>query len=214
MTLRQPSLQRLTTTDAVGHNSRVIFLEDVRAILRTRPMQVRYGGMLTGWKFAAYVPLMLVFNPGVLAVGLYRLANFFCGLPFPARYVALLIDRLNTLLTGVQAPAGAKFGPGLVIMHPQAVILSPNMTAGTNLTVVGPSVTVGWQQIDGDPAGQEVLIGDDVVIGAGAKVLGPLTIGDRVQIGPNSMLIEDAADDSTVISAARTKILALAPESD
>jgi serine O-acetyltransferase len=193
----------------LGHNQRVIFLEDVRAILSTKPMLLRYDGLLSGWKFAVYVPVMLIFNPGVLAVGLFRLSSFLRSLPFPARWFALLFDRLNTLLTGVQLPAAATFGPGLVIMHPQAVVLSPNMTAGSNLTVVGPSVTVGWQDIDGDPDGQEVLIGDDVVIGAGAKVLGPLTVGDRVQIGPNAMLTEDAGDDTTVISAARTKVLSL-----
>lgn len=193
----------------MGHNQRVIFLEDVRAILSTKPMLLRYDGLLSGWKFAVYVPVMLIFNPGVLAVGLFRLSSFLRSLPFPARWFALLFDRLNTLLTGVQLPAAATFGPGLVIMHPQAVVLSPNMTAGSNLTVVGPSVTVGWQDIDGDPDGQEVLIGDDVVIGAGAKVLGPLTVGDRVQIGPNAMLTEDAGDDTTVISAARTKVLSL-----
>lgn len=188
------------------------FLEDVRAILRTKPMQLRYGGELSGAKLAAYVPIMLVFNPGVLAVGLFRASHWFCGLPFPARYVALLLDRLNTLLTGVQLPAAAEIGPGLVIMHPQAVILSPNMVAGRNLTVVGPAVTIGWLEVDGDPAGQRVEIGDDVVIGASAKVLGPLTVGDRVTIGPNSMLTEDAGDDATVISAARTKVISLAPE--
>lgn len=191
-----------------------MFLEDIRAILRTKPMRLRYGGELTGWKFWAYVPVMLVFNPGVLAVGLYRLSSWARGLPFPARYLGLLLDRLNTLLTGVQLPAAAQFGPGFVIMHPQAVILAPNMVAGSNLTVVGPSVTIGWLDVDGDPDGQCVTIGDDVIVGAGAKVLGPLSVGDRVQIGPNAMLTEDAADDTTVISAARTKVMALAPEVD
>lgn len=188
-----------------------MFLEDVRAILRTKPMLLRYGGELTGAKFWAYVPIMLVFNPGALAVGLFRASSWFSSLPFPARYVALLLDRLNTLLTGSQLPAAAQIGPGLVIMHPQAVILSPNMVAGKNLTVVGPSVTVGWLDVDGDPEGQVVAIGDDVTIGASAKVLGPLTVGDRVTIGPNSMLTEDAGDDATVISAARTKVISLAP---
>ncbi len=190
-----------------------MFLEDVRAILRTKPMRLRYGGELSGWKFWAYVPVMLVFNAGVLAVGIYRLSSFVRALPFPARYLALVLDRLNTLLTGVQLPAAAKFGPGFVIMHPQAVILAPNMIAGRNLTVVGPAVTIGWLDVDGDPDGQCVEIGDDVIVGASAKVLGPLVVGDRVKIGPNAMLTEDAADDATVISAARTKVMSLAPDS-
>jgi serine O-acetyltransferase len=174
----------------------------------------RYGGQLSGWKFAAYVPIMIVFNPGVLAVGLYRLSSFFAGLPFPARYLALAADRLNTLLTGVQLPASAKIGPGLIIMHPQAVILAPNLDAGSNLCVVGPAVTIGWQDVDGEPDEQTVKLGDDVIVGAGAKVLGPLSVGDRVKIGPNSMLTEDAADDATVISAARTKVISLAPAAE
>lgn len=190
----------------------MIFLEDVRAILSTKPMLLRYGGLLGGWKFAVYVPVMLIFNPGVLAVGLFRLAHALQRLPFPGRWLGLLFDRLNTLLTGVQLPASAEIGAGLVIMHPQAVILSPNMVAGRNLTVVGPSVTVGWQEIDSDPGRQVVLLGDDVVVGAGAKVLGPLSVGDRVKIGPNAMLTEDAPDDATVISSARTKVIKLASD--
>lgn len=209
--LRQKSLQQTTTADPLRHNSRVTFFEDVRAILRTGPMQARYGGVLDGWKFAVYVPVMLIFNPGVLAVGLYRLSSTLRALPFPARYLALLLDRLNTLLTGAQIPVAAEIGPGFVVMHPQAVVLAPNMSVGSNLTVVGPAVTIGWLEVDGDPDAQCVSIGDDVVVGAGAKVLGPLSIGDRVQIGPNSMLTEDAADDATVFSAARTKVISLAP---
>jgi serine O-acetyltransferase len=187
----------------------VAFLEDVRAILRTEPMRVRYGGVLSGWKFCLYLPVMLVFNPGVLAVGLFRLSSLLAGLPFPARYLALIVDRLNTLLTGVQLPAGAVIGPGFVVMHPQAVVLAPNMVAGHNLCVIGPSVTIGWLEVDGSPDGQCVTIGDDVLVGGGAKVLGPLTVGDRVKIGPNAMLTMDAPDDSTVISSARTKVISL-----
>jgi serine O-acetyltransferase len=187
----------------------VAFLEDVRAILRTEPMQARYGGMLTGWKFALYVPVMLVFNPGVLAVGLFRLSSTLAALPFPARLLALLFDRLNVLLTGSQLPAAATIGPGLVIMHPQAVVLAPNTVAGSNLCVIGPAVTIGWLEVDGNPEGQSVTIGDDVLIGAGAKLLGPLSVGDRVKVGPNVMLTTDAPDDSTVISTARTKVLSL-----
>lgn len=185
------------------------FLEDIRAILRTGPMQSRYGGELSGLRLYAYVPVMLAFNPGVLAIGLHRLAHAIVLLPFPARYLALLIDRINTLVTGAQIPAGATIGPGMVIMHPQAVVLAPNLVAGRNLCIIGPSVTIGWQDVDGEPGDQVVAVGDDVVVSAGAKVLGPLTVGDRVKIGPNATLMEDAGDDSTVVSAARTKVLAL-----
>lgn len=189
-----------------------MFLEDIRSILNSGPMLVRYGGQLSGVKFWAYVPIMLVFNPGVLAVGLYRLSSWLVALPFPARYGALLIDRINQFLTGVQLPATAKLGPGLQLVHPQAVVIAPNVVAGRNLRVAGAAVTIGWSDVDGAPDDQVVTIGDDVIVAAGAKILGPLTVGNNVKIGPNSMLVEDAPDDSTVISAARTKVISLAPE--
>jgi hypothetical protein len=89
----------------------MIFLEDIRSILRSGPMQRRYGGELRGAKFLVYVPIMLVFNPGVLAVGLYRLSSVLVQLPFPGRYLALLVDRFNQFATGAQLPASAKLVP-------------------------------------------------------------------------------------------------------
>lgn len=175
-------------------------------------MLLRYGGQLTGLKFWVYVPIMLVFNAGVLAVGLYRLSSWIGKFPFPARYGSLLIDRINQFLTGVQLPATAELGPGLQIVHPQAVIIAPNVVAGKNLRVAGAAVTIGWSDVDGAPDDQIVTIGDDVIVGAGAKILGPLRVGNDVKIGPNAMLVEDAPDGSTVISAARTKVISLAPE--
>ena len=73
-------------------------------------------------------------------------------------------------------------------------------------------MTIGWADVDGAPDDQIVTIGDNVIVGASAKILGPLTVGNDVKIGPNSMLVEDAPDGSTVISAARTKVISLAPE--
>lgn len=190
----------------------MMFLEDIRSILSSGPMLLRYGGQLSGWKFAAYVPIMLVFNAGVLAVGLYRLSSWLVELPFPGRYLALAVDRFNEFATGVQLPSRAKLGPGLQIVHPQGVVIAPNVVAGRNLRVAGAGVTIGWADVDGDPDDQVVTIGDDVIVGASAKILGPLTVGDRVKIGPNSMLLEDAPDDSTVMSAARTKVISLSSE--
>jgi serine O-acetyltransferase len=189
-----------------------MFLEDIRSILNSGPMLLRYGGELKGLKFWAYVPIMLVFNPGVLAVGLYRLSSWMVQLPFPARYGALLIDRINQFLTGVQLPATAKLGPGLQIVHPQAVIIAPNVVAGRNLRVAGAAVTIGWADVDGAPDDQIVTIGDNVIVGASAKILGPLTVGNDVKIGPNAMLVENAPDGSTVISAARTKVISLSAD--
>lgn len=129
-----------------------MFLDDIRSILNSGPMLLRYGGELKGLQFA--------------------------------------------FLTGVQLPATAKLGPWLQIVHPQAVIFAPNFVAGRNLRVAGAAVTIGV----------------NVIVGASAKILGPVAVGNDVKIGPNSMLVEDAPDGSTVISAARTKVISLAPE--
>jgi serine O-acetyltransferase len=185
--------------------------DDIRSILSSGPMVLRYGEM-SPLKFRVYTLVMLVLNPGVLAVALYRLSSWLAQQPLPGRYLAVIVDRLNVLISGCQLPAAAELGPGLQIVHPQAVIIAPNTVAGKNLRVAGASVTIGWSDVDGDPGTQAVTIVDNVIVGAGAKLLGPIHVGDGAQIGPNVVLMEDVPPGSNVISSARAKILNLKPE--
>jgi len=119
----------------------------------------------------------------------YRLAR---GNPTGA-----LLGRLARLawkgVAGTDVAGTPEIGPGLFISHGQATILSAERI-GANLQV-HQGVTVGWDY-RGD---RRPIIGDDVFIGAGAKVLGAVTVGDRARIGANAVVVSDVPAGATAV---------------
>ena len=89
-------------------------------------------------------------------------------------------------------PARTEIGAGLCIHHPQNIIVAPTTTIGENCTIYH-GVTVGRGPMPGTPK-----IGDNVVIYAGAKILGGITIGDNVEIGANAVVTRDVPSNSVV----------------
>jgi len=89
--------------------------------------------------------------------------------------------------------SGTPIGPGLFISHGQGTILSAE-SIGANCQV-HQGVTVGWDY-RGD---RRPIIGDDVFIGAGAKILGPVTIGDKAMIGANAVVVTDVPEGATAV---------------
>lgn len=89
--------------------------------------------------------------------------------------------------------SGTPIGPGLFISHGQGTILSAE-SIGANCQV-HQGVTVGWDY-RGD---RRPIIGDDVFIGAGAKILGPVTIGDKAMIGANAVVVSDVPAGATAV---------------
>jgi serine O-acetyltransferase len=95
-----------------------------------------------------------------------------------------------TLLSGIQIPRGCKIGPGLRIHHFGCIVLNPLTVLGKNCTL-RHGVTIGnRQEIDDVP-----VLGDNVDIGAGAKILGRIHIGNNVTIGANAVVITDIPDN-------------------
>jgi serine O-acetyltransferase len=107
------------------------------------------------------------------------------GLAKLARRVWRPVDGLD-----ISCPA---IGPGLVVRHGYGTILSAERI-GRNC-FVHRGVTIGWDE-RGD---RSPRVGDDVYIGAGAKVLGPITVGDGVRIGANAVVLSDVPDGSTAV---------------
>jgi serine acetyltransferase len=96
-------------------------------------------------------------------------------------------------------PCQADIGPGLLIVHPTlGVAVAPWAVVGRNLTLYGGNVI-------GDNSkcrrSGDILFGDDVLMGAGAKTIGKVRIGDRVKIGANALVIRDLPDGVTVVTA-------------
>jgi len=107
----------------------------------------------------------------------------------------LLIMRYRfwSIVCGADIPLNANLGGGLIILHPNGIVIHPEAVIGVNCLIF-QQVTIGAGSIPGFPK-----IGDHVDVGAGAKILGGITIGDNVKIGANSVVISDVPDNCTVV---------------
>jgi len=111
---------------------------------------------------------------------------------FLMRKLAVLRHRFWSAITGAEIPLGTRIGGGIMIPHPNGIVIHPD-------TVIGPNCLV-FQQVTlaGGESGAP-RIGGHVDIGAGAKVLGGIRIGDHSKIGANAVVIEDVPDHATAV---------------
>lgn len=135
-------------------------------------------------------------HPGFLACALLRLMHHFHQRGH--RRVAYKVRALNHALTGADFVPGCKIGAGLLAHHPNGIVIGGGVQVGTNCTIL-QHVTLGEKQADGRGAPQYPRLGDDVVVGAGAAILGPVTLGDGSVVGANAVVLSDAPQGSTVV---------------
>ena len=131
---------------------------------------------------------------GIHALFYYRLAGLFqrVGLKFVGR----ALSQWGRRRTGIEIHPGAKIGKGLFIDHGMGVVIGETTIIGDNVTLF-QGVTLGGT---GKEKGKRhPTLGNNVVVGAGAKVLGNINIGDYVSIGANAVVIHDAPPNSTVV---------------
>ncbi len=136
---------------------------------------------------------VMLLYPGFHAVALHRTANFF----FRHRliFIARLISQTNRFITGIEIHPGAKIGRGLFIDHGMGIVMGETAEIGDNCTIYH-GVTLGGT---GKETGKRhPTIGNNVLIGAGAIVLGPVNIGDNAMIGAGSVVMEDVEANTTV----------------
>lgn len=132
--------------------------------------------------------------PGLQALYLHRIAHWLysAGLPFVPR----LISQLSRFLTGIEIHPGAKIGRGVFIDHGMGVVIGETAIVG-DYAVIYQGATLGG-------TGKEIgkrhpTLGENVVVGAGAKVLGNIQIGNNVRIGAGSVVLRDVPSDCTVV---------------
>jgi len=132
--------------------------------------------------------------PGLYAVLFYRLAHRL----YKRRMFVLsrLISQIARNLTGIEIHPGAKIGRGLFIDHGMGVVIGETAEVGDNVTIYH-GVTLGGT--GKDKGKRHPTIGNNVVIGAGAKVLGPITVGDNVKIGANAVVLKNVPPNVTVV---------------
>ena len=132
--------------------------------------------------------------PGLHAIWLHRLAHALWKRGF--KLLGRLVSQTARFLTGIEIHPGAQIGPGFFIDHGMGVVIGETAEIGSNVTLYH-GVTLGgvsWQKGKRHPT-----LGDSVVVGAGAKVLGPITVGSHSRIGANSVVVKDTPAESVVV---------------
>ena len=122
-----------------------------------------------------------------IAHGLYKIKLFF---------LARLISQLGRFFTGIEIHPGAKIGKGLFIDHGMGVVIGETAEIGDNVTIYH-GVTLGGT--GKDKGKRHPTIGNDVIIGCGAKILGPISIGDGAKIGANSVVLKNVPKGKTAV---------------
>jgi serine O-acetyltransferase len=155
--------------------------EDIQAVFERDPA-------------ARSVAEILFCYPGFHAVLVYRLAHWFWTrrLYFLGRFTS----HVGRALTGIEIHPGAAIGKAFFIDHGMGVVIGETSEIGDNVTLYH-GVTLGgttWRKGKRHPT-----IGNNVVVGAGAKVLGPVKIGDNTRIGANSVVISEIPSNSVVV---------------
>lgn len=137
---------------------------------------------------------VLLLYPSMHAIIAYRIAHGFYKRKF--YFIARLISQAARFFTGIEIHPGAKIGKGLFIDHGMGVVIGETAEIGNDV-VIYHGVTLGGT---GKETGKRhPTVGNNVVIGAGAKVLGPIYIGDNSKIGANAVVLADIPCNSTAV---------------
>jgi len=132
--------------------------------------------------------------PGVHAVWGHRISHGLWNRG--SKVLARVVAELTRILTGVDIHPGALLGPGLFIDHATGVVIGETAEVGEDVTLFH-GVTLGGT--GRDTGKRHPTVGDRVIIGAGAKVLGPIKIGDDSRIGANSVVVKEVPSGSVVV---------------
>lgn len=141
----------------------------------------------------SYLEIFLLY-PGFIAVMNHRVAHFFYNIKF--YFIARLISELSRWRTLVEIHPGAQLGKRLVIDHGSGLVIGETAVVGDDC-ILFHGVTLGG--VDGNPIKRHPTLGNKVMIGAGAKILGPVTLGDGVKVGANSVVTKDVPAHTTVV---------------
>tara|TARA_B100000963_G_scaffold331197_1_gene321811 strand:+ start:1071 stop:1646 length:576 start_codon:yes stop_codon:yes gene_type:complete len=139
--------------------------------------------------------------PGVKAVFLHKFSHFFHLAGF--ELIGRIISQITRFFTGVEIHPGAKIGKNLFIDHGMGVVIGETSEIGDNVTIYH-AVTLGGSSpsIDSERQRHEKrhpTIGNDVVVGSGAQIIGPIKIGNGARIAANAVVVKDVDDNATMV---------------
>lgn len=142
----------------------------------------------------SYLEILLCY-PGLHALFFHRISHFLEKLRVPIlpRFIAYI----SSMITGIEIHPGAKIGKNFFIDHGEGVVIGETTEIGDNVTLYH-GVTLGGRSVS--KGKRHPTIKDNVVIGVGAKILGPVIIGSGAKIAPGAIIISDVADGKTMIA--------------
>lgn len=141
------------------------------------------GSFLTKTKWA-------VFNHTIHMGILFRISSSLLRIPFLGVILSKIVEYLIRILYASDISPRAKIKGGLVFSHGHDIVIGSEVTMGNNCTVFN-GVTLGNKNLECSAEGNQPTLGNNVTLSTGAKVLGPITIGDNVIVGANSVVIHD-----------------------
>ena len=141
---------------------------------------------------------ILLLYPGVHAIIWYRVAHFFYKIKL--KFIALLIMNVVRRTTGIEIHPEAIIGKNLFIDHGMGVVIGQTSVIGDNCTIY-QGATLGGTGKEHNK--RHPTLCNNVVVGAGAKVLGNIIVGNNVKIGANAIVLKDVPDDCTVVGVGR-----------
>ena len=151
---------------------------------------------------AAKSKLSLILTyPGVKAVFFHRIANFFSKAKFDL--IARIISQFSRFLTGIEIHPNAKIGKNLFIDHGMGVVIGETSEIGDNVTIYHMAtlggITPSINSNDQRNIKRHPTIKDGAVIGSGAQVLGPVTVGKFAKIGANAVVTKDVPEKAVMV---------------
>jgi serine O-acetyltransferase len=159
----------------------IFFYGDIRAAQKKDPAA------------KSFLEIVLLYQ-GLHALAAYRIARFFYKLQL--FFLARLISQTSRFTTGIEIHPGAKIGKRFFIDHGMGVVIGETSIVGDDVLLY-QGVTLGGTGLE--KGKRHPTIGNNVVIGTGAKVLGNITVGDNSYIGANAVVIKDVPPNSTIV---------------
>lgn len=134
--------------------------------------------------------------PGVWALGFHRLAHWLYG--GELYFLARVVNHISRFLTAIDIHPGAQIGRNFFIDHGFTVI-GESSIIGDDVTIYQNVTLGGTNPTSGEPGKRHPTIGDGVIIGSGAQVLGPLVVGARARIGANAVVTKNVPEGATMV---------------
>lgn len=139
------------------------------------------------------VEIFLLYS-GLHAIMHYRVSHWFYK--HKLYFIARLISQVSRFFTGIEIHPGAKIGKGIFIDHGSGVVIGETTVIGDNCTIYQGATLGGTGKETGK---RHPTLGDNVMVGSGARVLGPFTVGNNVKIAANAVVLSEIPDDSTAV---------------